>query len=156
LWRHWKIEFGWKRAQTSNVIYDRRGGGRFATSFCSPDGFKIDLAHFLVSIKRSGTGQSRIFFLCAYTSSLRFLFLCYGVLGGIRQTGLDSRLSAPAVAMAINRLRGNIENTLAQRLQQSAASMRRCSLHTHAIVWSGRNCLAPQLAAVRLDSDTRC
>src|SRR5713101_8039146 len=62
-------EFGWKRAQTSNV-------------FIFAGRMQDKLGPFKVSII-GGLLVSVGFFLCAYTSSLNYLYVCFGVLGGI-------------------------------------------------------------------------
>jgi MFS transporter, OFA family, oxalate/formate antiporter len=72
-------EFGWKRAQTANVF--TIAAVTFALSFIFAGRLQDRLGPFRIAL----TGSvlfSLGFFLCAYTSSLRYLFFCYGVLGG--------------------------------------------------------------------------
>src|SRR6266581_1873147 len=73
-------EFGWKRAQTSNVF--TIAVVTFATSLLIAGRLQDRFGPFWFSIT-GGALVSLGFFLCAYTSSLHYLFLCYGVLGGI-------------------------------------------------------------------------
>src|SRR6267154_4402096 len=69
-------EFGWKRAQTSSVF--TIAVVTFATSLLIAGRLQDRFGPFWFSIT-GGALVSLGFFLCAYTSSLRFLFLCYGV-----------------------------------------------------------------------------
>jgi OFA family oxalate/formate antiporter-like MFS transporter len=73
-------EFGWKRAQTSNVF--TIAVVTFATSLFLAGRLQDRFGPFWISLT-GGVLVSLGFFLCAYTTSLRYLFLCYGVLGGI-------------------------------------------------------------------------
>ena len=73
-------EFGWKRAQTSTVF--TIAVVMFATSFVLAGRLQDRFGPFWISIT-GGALVSLGFFLCAYTSSLHYLFLCYGVLGAI-------------------------------------------------------------------------
>src|SRR5882672_3818454 len=87
-------EFGWKRAQTSNVF--TIAVVTFATSLLIAGRLQDRFGPFWFSIT-GGALVSLGFFLCAYTSSLRFLFLCYGVLGGIGN-GFGFATVAPVMA----------------------------------------------------------
>jgi MFS transporter, OFA family, oxalate/formate antiporter len=73
-------EFGWKRAQTSNVF--TYAVVVFAISFILAGRLQDKLGPFKVSVI-GGLLVSIGFFLCAYTSSLNYLYVCFGVLGGI-------------------------------------------------------------------------
>jgi MFS transporter, OFA family, oxalate/formate antiporter len=73
-------EFGWKRAQTSNVF--TYAVVVFAISFILAGRLQDKLGPFKISVT-GGLLVSIGFFLCAYTSSLNYLYVCFGVLGGI-------------------------------------------------------------------------
>src|SRR5712691_9266280 len=73
-------EFGWKRAQTSNVF--TYAVVVFAISFILGGRLQDKLGPFWISVT-GGLLVSIGFFLCAYTSSLTYLYICFGVLGGI-------------------------------------------------------------------------
>src|SRR5229473_6150583 len=73
-------EFGWKRAQTSNVF--TYAVVVFAIAFIIAGRMQDKLGPFKVSII-GGLLVSIGFLLCAYTSSLNYLYVCFGVLGGI-------------------------------------------------------------------------
>jgi OFA family oxalate/formate antiporter-like MFS transporter len=73
-------EFGWKRAQTSNIF--TIAAVMFATSLLLAGRLQDRFGPFWIAIT-GGVLVSLGFFLCAYTTSLRYFFLCYGVLGGI-------------------------------------------------------------------------
>lgn len=73
-------EFGWKRAQTSNVF--TYAVVVFAIFFILAGRLQDKLGPFKVSII-GGLLVSIGFFFCAYTSSLNYLYICFGVLGGI-------------------------------------------------------------------------
>jgi OFA family oxalate/formate antiporter-like MFS transporter len=73
-------EFGWKRAQTSNVF--TIVVVMFAVSFILAGRLQDRFGPFWIAIT-GGVMVSLGFFLCAYTTSLHYLFFCYGVLGGI-------------------------------------------------------------------------
>jgi OFA family oxalate/formate antiporter-like MFS transporter len=73
-------EFGWKRAQTSNVF--TIAVVMFATSLLLAGRLQDRFGPFWMAIT-GGALFSLGFFLCAYASSLHYLFLCFGVLGGL-------------------------------------------------------------------------
>ena len=73
-------EFGWKRAQTSNIF--TIAAVMFAASLLIAGRLQDRFGPFWMAIT-GGTLVSLGFFLCAYTTSLHYFFLCYGVLGGI-------------------------------------------------------------------------
>ena len=73
-------EFGWKRAQTSNVF--TYAVVVFAIAFILAGRLQDKLGPFRISVT-GGLLVSIGFFLCAYTSSLNYLYICFGVLGGI-------------------------------------------------------------------------
>src|SRR6266571_4234844 len=73
-------EFGWKRAQTSMVF--TYAVVVFAISFILAGRLQDKKGPFWISII-GGLLVSVGFFLCAYTSSLNYLYVCFGVLGGI-------------------------------------------------------------------------
>jgi OFA family oxalate/formate antiporter-like MFS transporter len=87
-------EFGWKRAQTSNVF--TIAVVAFATSLLIAGRLQDRFGPFWFSIT-GGALVSLGFFLCAYTTSLHYLFLCYGVLGGIGN-GFGFATVAPVMA----------------------------------------------------------
>ncbi|HZD31368.1 MAG TPA: OFA family MFS transporter [Candidatus Angelobacter sp.] len=73
-------EFGWKRAQTSAVF--GIAVVVFALSFIVAGRLQDKFGPFWISI----TGAILVslgFFLCSYTSSLMWLFICFGVIGGL-------------------------------------------------------------------------
>jgi len=73
-------QFGWKRAQTSNVF--TIAVVVFAVSFIVAGRLQDKFGPFWVSLT-GGVLVSLGFFLCAYTHSLNYLYVCFGVLGGI-------------------------------------------------------------------------
>src|SRR5437660_12296584 len=73
-------EFGWKRADTSMVF--TYAVVVFAISFIVAGRLQDRYGPFWVSIT-GGLLVSIGFFLSAYTSSLNYLYICFGVLGGI-------------------------------------------------------------------------
>ncbi len=73
-------EFGWKRAATSQVF--TWAVVVFAISFILAGRLQDKLGPFWISIT-GGLLVSLGFFLCAFTSSLTYLIVCFGVLGGI-------------------------------------------------------------------------
>jgi OFA family oxalate/formate antiporter-like MFS transporter len=87
-------EFGWKRAQTSNVF--TIAAVMFATSLFIAGRLQDRFGPFWMAIT-GGALVSLGFFLCAYTASLHYLFLCYGVLGGIGN-GFGFATVAPVMA----------------------------------------------------------
>ena len=87
-------EFGWKRAQTSNIF--TIAVVMFATSLLIAGRLQDRFGPFWMAIT-GGVLVSLGFFLCAYTTSLNYLFLCYGVLGGIGN-GFGYATVAPVMA----------------------------------------------------------
>ena len=73
-------EFGWKRAQTSTVF--TIAVVMFAVSFVVAGRLQDRFGPFWIAIT-GGVLVSLGFFLCAYTTSLHYLYFCYGVLGGV-------------------------------------------------------------------------
>ena len=73
-------EFGWKRAQTSNVF--TIAVVVFAISFIVAGRLQDKLGPFWISMT-GGLLVSTGFFFSAYTSSLDYLYVCFGVLGGV-------------------------------------------------------------------------
>lgn len=73
-------EFGWKRADTSQVF--TWAVVVFALTFILAGRIQDKLGPFWVSIT-GGVLVSIGFFLCSYTSSLTYLIVCFGILGGI-------------------------------------------------------------------------
>ncbi len=73
-------QFGWKRAQTSNVF--TIAVVVFALSFILAGRLQDKLGPFRISVI-GGLLVSVGFFLSAYTTSLNYLYICFGVLGGI-------------------------------------------------------------------------
>jgi OFA family oxalate/formate antiporter-like MFS transporter len=87
-------EFGWKRAQTANVF--TIAAVMFAAALLLAGRLQDRFGPFWMAIT-GGALVSLGFFLCAYTSSLHYLFLCYGVLGGIG-SGFGFATVAPVMA----------------------------------------------------------
>jgi OFA family oxalate/formate antiporter-like MFS transporter len=73
-------EFGWKRAQTSNVF--TIAVVVFALTFIVAGRLQDKFGPFWVSLT-GGVLVSLGFFLCAYTHSLNYLYVCFGVIGGL-------------------------------------------------------------------------
>jgi OFA family oxalate/formate antiporter-like MFS transporter len=73
-------EFGWKRAQTSNVF--TYAVVVFALTFIVAGRLQDKFGPFWVSLT-GGVLVSLGFFLCAYTHSLNYLYVCFGVIGGL-------------------------------------------------------------------------
>lgn len=73
-------EFGWKRADTSQVF--TWAVVVFAISFILAGRLQDKLGPFWVSIT-GGLLVSVGFFVCGFTSSLTYLIVCFGLLGGI-------------------------------------------------------------------------
>ena len=73
-------EFGWKRADTSMVF--TYAVVVFAISFILAGRLQDKFGPFWISVT-GGLLVSIGFYLCAYTSSLNYLYICFGVLGGI-------------------------------------------------------------------------
>ena len=73
-------EFGWKRADTSQVF--TWAVVVFALSFIFAGRLQDKLGPFRISLF-GGVLVSLGFFLCAFTSSLTYLIICFGVLGGV-------------------------------------------------------------------------
>ena len=87
-------EFGWKRAQTSNVF--TIAVVVFALTFIVAGRLQDKFGPFWVSI----TGAVLVslgFFLCAFTNSLMYLYICFGVIGGL---GNGFGYSTPIPVMA--------------------------------------------------------
>jgi OFA family oxalate/formate antiporter-like MFS transporter len=87
-------EFGWRRAQTSNVF--TIAVVMFAASLLVAGRLQDKFGPFWMSLT-GGVLVSLGFVLCAYTTSLGYLFLCYGVLGGIGN-GFGFSTVAPVMA----------------------------------------------------------
>jgi MFS transporter, OFA family, oxalate/formate antiporter len=73
-------EFHWKRADTSTVF--TIAVVVFALSFILAGRLQDKLGPFWISLI-GAVLVSLGFFLCAYTSSLTYLFVCFGVIGGL-------------------------------------------------------------------------
>lgn len=73
-------EFGWKRAQTSTVF--GIAVVVFALSFIVAGRLQDKFGPFWISLT-GGVLVSLGFFLCAYTHSLMYLYVCFGVIGGL-------------------------------------------------------------------------
>ena len=87
-------EFGWKRAQTSNVF--TIAVVVFALSFIVAGRLQDKFGPFWVSLT-GGVLVSLGFFLCAFTHSLNYLYVCFGVIGGL---GNGFGYSTPIPVMA--------------------------------------------------------
>ncbi|MBI3669316.1 MAG: OFA family MFS transporter [Acidobacteria bacterium] len=73
-------QFGWKRADTSMVF--TIAVVVFALTFIVAGRLQDKLGPFWISLT-GGVLVSLGFFLCAYTTSLTYLFVCFGVIGGL-------------------------------------------------------------------------
>ncbi len=73
-------EFGWKRAETSNVF--TIAVVVFALSFIVAGRLQDKFGPFWVSLT-GGVLVSLGFILCTYTSSLTYLYVCFGAIGGL-------------------------------------------------------------------------
>ena len=73
-------QFGWKRAQTSNVF--TIAVVVFAITFVVAGRLQDKLGPFKIALI-GGILVSLGFFLCAYTQSLTYLYTCFGVIGGL-------------------------------------------------------------------------
>ena len=73
-------EFGWKRAETSNVF--TIAVVVFALTFIVAGRLQDKFGPFWVSLT-GGILVSLGFFLCAYTHSLNYLYVCFGVINGL-------------------------------------------------------------------------
>ncbi len=73
-------EFGWKRAQTSNVF--TIAVVVFALTFILAGRLQDKFGPFWISLT-GGVLVSLGFFLCAYTHSLNYLYVCFGVINGL-------------------------------------------------------------------------
>lgn len=73
-------EFGWKRAETSNVF--TIAVVVFALTFIVAGRLQDKFGPFWVSLT-GGILVSLGFFLCSFTHSLNYLYVCFGVIGGL-------------------------------------------------------------------------
>jgi len=73
-------QFGWKRAQTSNVF--TIAVVVFAITFVVAGRLQDKIGPFKIALT-GGILVSLGFFLCAYTTSLNYLYVCFGVIGGL-------------------------------------------------------------------------
>jgi OFA family oxalate/formate antiporter-like MFS transporter len=73
-------QFGWKRAQTSNVF--TIAVVVFAITFVVAGRLQDKIGPFKIALV-GGILVSLGFFLCAYTTSLNYLYICFGVIGGL-------------------------------------------------------------------------
>src|SRR5271157_3347549 len=87
-------EFGWKRAQTSAVF--GIAVVVFALTFIVAGRLQDKFGPFWISLT-GGILVSLGFFLCAYTTSLNYLYVCFGVLGGVGN-GLGYATPIPVMA----------------------------------------------------------
>ena len=87
-------EFGWKRAQTSTVF--GIAVVVFALTFIVAGRLQDKFGPFKISLI-GGILVSLGFFLCSYTSSLMWLYVCFGVIGGL---GNGFGYSTPIPVMA--------------------------------------------------------
>ncbi|MGA3076022.1 MAG: MFS transporter [Bryobacteraceae bacterium] len=73
-------QFGWKRAETSMVF--TIAVVVFALTFVVAGRIQDKIGPFYCSLT-GGILVSLGFFLCSYTTSLTYLFICFGVIGGL-------------------------------------------------------------------------
>ena len=73
-------QFGWKRADTSMVF--TIAVVVFALTFVAAGRIQDKIGPFYCSLT-GGVLVSLGFFLCSYTTSLTYLFICFGVIGGL-------------------------------------------------------------------------
>ena len=81
-WLRWRKSLAWKRADTSMVF--TIAVVVFALTFIVAGRLQDKFGPFWVSLT-GGVLVSLGFFLCAFTTSLTYLFICFGVIGGIGQ-----------------------------------------------------------------------
>jgi OFA family oxalate/formate antiporter-like MFS transporter len=87
-------QFGWKRTETSNVF--TIAVVVFALTFVLAGRLQDKLGPFKISLI-GGVLVSLGFFLCAYTTTLNYLYVCFGVIGGL---GNGFGYSTPIPVMA--------------------------------------------------------
>jgi OFA family oxalate/formate antiporter-like MFS transporter len=87
-------QFGWKRADTSMVF--TIAIAVFALAFAVAGRIQDKFGPFYVSLV-GGLLVSLGFFLCSYTTSLNYLYICFGVIGGM---GAGFGYSTPIPVMA--------------------------------------------------------
>src|SRR3954468_231788 len=87
-------EFHWTRSQTSNAF--TIAVAVFALTFIAAGHLQDKFGPFWISII-GGVLVSLGFFLCSYTSSLAWLYVCFGVIGGL---GNGFGYSTPIPVMA--------------------------------------------------------
>src|SRR5271166_853261 len=87
-------QFGWKRAETSMAF--TIAVAVFALSFMVAGRIQDRIGPFYCSLA-GGLLVSLGFFLCAYTTSLNYLYVCFGVIGGL---GNGFGYSTPIPVMA--------------------------------------------------------
>jgi OFA family oxalate/formate antiporter-like MFS transporter len=87
-------EFGWKRSETSNVF--TIAVVVFALTFIVAGRLQDKFGPFWVSLT-GGVLVSLGFYLCAFTHSLTYLYVCFGVIGGL---GNGFGYSTPIPVMA--------------------------------------------------------
>ena len=87
-------QFGWKRADTSMVF--TIAVMVFALSFVAAGRIQDKVGPFYCSLA-GGLLVSLAFFLCSYTTSLTWLFVCFGVIGGLGN-GLGYATPIPVMA----------------------------------------------------------
>src|SRR5450631_2712245 len=75
-----ETQFGWKRAETSMVF--TIAVMVFALTFVAAGRIQDRFGPFYCSLA-GGLLVSLGFFLCSYTTSLTYLFVCFGVIGGL-------------------------------------------------------------------------
>jgi len=75
-----ETQFGWKRADTSMVF--TIAVVVFALSFVVAGRIQDKIGPFYCSLT-GGVLVSLGFYLCSYTTSLKYLFICFGVIGGL-------------------------------------------------------------------------
>jgi MFS transporter, OFA family, oxalate/formate antiporter len=87
-------QFNWKRAQTSNVF--TIAVVVFALTFIIAGRLQDKFGPFWISLS-GGVLVSLGFFLCAYTQTLNYLYVCFGVIGGLGN-GLGYATPIPVMA----------------------------------------------------------
>jgi hypothetical protein len=103
-------EFHWKRADTSTIF--TIAVVVFALTFIVAGRLQDKLGPFWISL----TGAVLVslgFFLCAYTTSLTYLFICFGVIGGLGN-GFGYSTPIPVMSKWFPDKRGHLRSPVGQ------------------------------------------
>src|SRR3977135_3959077 len=97
-----EARFGWKRAETSMVF--TIAVTVFALSFVVAGRIQDRFGPLGCSLA-GGTLVSLGFYLCSYTTSLNYLYVCFGVIGGLGN-GFGYATTIPVMAKGFAAMRG--------------------------------------------------